>query len=192
MPAKKPSGLIERHETAAEAAERVQKEDAMRPQRTLPMNPPARLDGLKVAQSVWRRMMKRYSELEAEIVTSLDLDMLLDYCILSEQVVELDKMRRSAYQVWEKLDTALEEISDETPAEDQVKMWMKVGGALSDATKLDGRVDRKRALLLQWRQSLYLTPRARAGTAPTKRAKEEPPDELETLLDDVTSYVNGQ
>jgi phage terminase small subunit len=191
MPAKKPAGLIQRHETAAEVAERAQNEDAMRPQRALPMNPPARLDGFKVAQSVWRRMMKRYSELEAEIVTSLDLDMLLDYCILLEQVVELDKMRKSAYQVWEKLDEAMENLDEETPAKEQFKLWLQVGGALSEAVKLDGRVDRKRALLLQWRQSLYLTPRSRAGTAPTKKEKEEPPDDLETLLDDVTSYVNG-
>ena len=136
--------------------------------------------------------MRRWNELEAVIVTSLDWDMLIDYCILMEQVVELDKMRRSAYQVWEKLDEALEKLSDETPAEDRVKMWMKVGGALSDATKLDGRVDRKRALLHQWRQSLYLTPRSRAGTAPKKKPDEVPPDEMEKLLDDVENFMNGQ
>jgi len=192
MPAKKPAGLIERHETAAEAAERAQKETALRPQRSLPVEAPARLDGHPIARATWRRMMRRWSELEAVIVTSLDWDMLIDYCILMEQVVELDKMRRSAYQVWEKLDEALEKLSEETPAEDQVKMWMKVGAALSDATKLDGRVDRKRALLHQWRQSLYLTPRSRAGTAPTRKEKEEPPDDMEQLMDDVTSYVNDQ
>jgi len=192
MPAKKPAGLIERHETAAEAAERAQKENALRPRRLLPGEPPARLDGYLIARATWRRMMRRWSELEAVIVTSLDWDMLIDYCILMEQVVELDKMRRSAYQVWEKLDEALEKLSDETPAEDQVKMWMKVGGALSDATKLDGRVDRKRALLHQWRQSLYLTPRSRAGTAPTKKEKEEPPDDMEQLLSEVTTFMNEQ
>jgi len=57
--------------------------------------------------------------------------------------------------------------------------------------KLDGRVDRKRSLLLQWRQSLYLTPRARAGAAPAKKEKEEAPDPLEMLLNDVSDFVNG-
>jgi hypothetical protein len=46
--------------------------------------------------------------------------------------------------------------------------------------------------MLNWRQSLYLTPRARAATAPTKKEKEAPPDELETLLDDVSDFVNGE
>jgi hypothetical protein len=39
--------------------------------------------------------------------------------------------------------------------------------------KVDGRVDRKRALLLQLRQSLYLTPRSRAGVMPKSKSEEK-------------------
>jgi hypothetical protein len=109
-----------------------------------------------------------------------------------QQYDELINMRRSAYQIWEKMDKALEELSDETPAEDQIKMWMKVGGALSDATKLDARIDRKEALLHQLGQSLYITPRSRAGTTPKTKEKVEPLSEMETLLNEVTNYVNEQ
>ena len=134
--------------------------------------------------------MRRYSELEATIVTGLDWILVENFCLAVQQYDELINMRRSAYQIWEKLDKALEELNEETPAEDQVKMWMKVGGALSDATKLDARIDRKAALLHQLGQSLYVTPRARAGTAPKPKDKEEPPDDMEQLMDDVTIFVN--
>lgn len=51
--------------------------------------------------------------------------------------------------------------------------------------RLDARADRKRALLLQWRQSLYLTPRARAGAVAARKQPEQPVDELERLLNEV-------
>jgi hypothetical protein len=56
--------------------------------------------------------------------------------------------------------------------------------------KLDARVDRKRAHLHKLRESLYLTPRARAGVAPAAAQAEEPPDEMEQLLGEVVQFVN--
>ena len=189
MPARKPAGLIKKHETAAEQTQRAQREESLRPQRSLPRGAPAQLHGHAEAQAVWRRAMRVYRELEAEIVTRLDLDMLVDYCMLSEQAIQMDQMRRSAYEVWGLADKALGAF--EGPLDERVKLALAVQSAFADAIKLDGRVDRKRALLLQWRQSLYLTPRSRAGTAPKSKEQAPPPDDLEQLLDDVTDYVNG-
>jgi len=188
----KPAGLVTRAETKAKKAERAQKENALRPKRGLSLEPSARLKGHKAACFIWRRLMRRYSELEAVIVTGLDWILVENFCLAVQQYDELINMRRSAYQVWEKLDKASKEISDETPVEDQIKIWMKVGGSLSDATKLDARIDRKEALLHQLGQSLYITPRSRAGTAPKPKEKEMPPDDMEQLLDDVKTFVNEQ
>lgn len=191
MPAPKPRGLITRAETKAAKQARADAESAMKPGRGLPANPPARLNGHETAAAVWRRLMRMYGELEATVVTRLDQDLLIDYCILTEQTAEMDDMRRAAYQVWADLkrrwDAAL---ADKRPVDviDEAVDRMQI--ALAEAVKLDGRVDRKRALLLQWRQSLYLTPRARAGAAPEQKAPPEVPDEMEKLLGEVSQFVN--
>lgn len=177
MPARKPKSLIVRHETAAEKSERESRETAMRPSRELPLNAPARLRGHEVAEATWRRLMREFVSLEGEIVTRLDFDLLLDYCILIEQLSELDAMRKAAYAKW--LEITAQATED------------RLAEAYDAVVKLDSRADRKRALLLQWRQSLYLTPRARAGVAPVKKEIDEPKDELEMLLDDVSDFVNG-
>jgi len=165
MPARKPSGLIERHETAAERRARVAREDALRPGRGLSVNPPAALKAHPAAQKAWRRLMRLFNDLEAEIVTRLDMDLLLEYCLCLEQIGELDEMRKKLLDA----------------EEQDIELFVKI----------DARADRKRDHLLKLRQSLYLTPRARAGAAPAQKEKAPPPDDMELLLSDVTSYVNG-
>ena len=225
MPARKPQGLKTRHDTKAEIETRVSNEESMAPERELPMNAPARLEGHKVAGEVWRRLMRGWAEIEARVVTRLDMDLLVDYCLLMEQVGELDLMRKTTYTMWLELGVAHDKsikqaleakrkadeavkLANETGAEPPeqgpgslaevakweakaIQMAAKSLDAFEAVVKLDGRVDRKRSLLLQWRQSLYLTPRARAGAAPAKKEKEEAPDPLEMLLNDVSDFVNG-
>ena len=132
--------------------------------------------------------MRLYGELEAEIVTRMDVDMLVDYCMLSEQVQELDEMRRSAVKVWETLNRALENYDGNEKY--RYQLAINVGNALNDMVKFDGRADRKRDLLFKLRQSLYITPRARAGSIPNQKKPEEPTDPLEQMLDNVIEFVN--
>jgi phage terminase small subunit len=191
MPARKPSSLHTRHSTAAEKADRNQQESALRPDRPLPMEAPVRLKGHDLAAAAWRRLMRTYSELEGEIVTRLDQDLLIDYCLLLEQLHEMDKMRKTAQQAWQDLEARRLAMIEEGEHEAATKLVDKVLEACDMVVKLDSRVDRKRALLLQLRQSLYLTPRARAGVAPSKKEAEPEKDPLEMLLDNVENYVNG-
>jgi hypothetical protein len=131
--------------------------------------------------------MRLYGELEAQVVTRLDADLLVDYCMLIEQVAELDKMRRSTYAMWERVSGDMNAANLEVA----LQAAALAEDLLESLVKIDGRADRKRALALQMRQSLYLTPRARAGVAPKQKDKEEQPDELDAILNDVATYVNS-
>lgn len=224
MPARKPVDLHTRHATKAEKAARVASEDAMTPARGLPMAAPARLAKHEQAATIWRRLVRLYSELESEIVTALDQDLLIDYCILMEQIGELDMMRKSAFQAWLELGLAHDQAKKQAreaaaSAKEAQRFANETGalmpekgpGSLAEVDKLEGKIldlaiactnafdavvkldargDQKRKTLLQWRQSLYLTPRARAGTAPTKREEEPEQDPMDALLGEVTEYVN--
>jgi hypothetical protein len=134
--------------------------------------------------------MRVYGELEAQIVNRLDLDLLVDYCLLVEQVDELDAMRKAAYEAWRRL---CEQAQAEEGAgtEEILQGQAALIVMQAEVVKLDGRADRKRALLHQMRQSLYLTPRSRAGAAPARREAEPEADPMEQLLGAVTNYVNG-
>ncbi len=136
--------------------------------------------------------MRIYGELEGEIVTRLDQDLLIDYCLLVEQIADMDVMRRSAKQAWLLLDGKRQELTEAGQIDEAVVLAAQAVGASDMVLRLDARCDQKRKTLHQYRQSLYLTPRARAGAAPAKKKSEPPPDDLEQLLDDVTDFVNGE
>jgi hypothetical protein len=184
MPARKPQDLKVRHDTAEEKATRIGDEQAMSPKRDLPSNPPVQLNGHKAAGAVWRRMIRVYGEIEAKIVTAMDLDILVDLCICEEQLQEMDLMRASARKNWESLNALYNKMVEKKAEYDQVlRAGELINAAYDKITKLDARVDAKRKLLHTLRQSLYLTPRARSAAAPSKKTPEAPPDEFENLLD---------
>lgn len=142
-------------------------ESSMRPKGRVTVNPPAALKGMAEAQREWRRAMRIYNQIEAEIVTKLDTPLLIQYCTLYQQLAEMDAICQALIRA----------KSEELDIDAIVKM--------------DARLDRKRALIFQMQQSLYLTPRSRAAKAPKPKEQEQPKDDLEKLLDDVTDYVNG-
>lgn len=188
MPTRKPLDLHTRHATLAEKADRAEAEQSMRSDRPLSEYPPARLKDDDVAKATWRRMIREYGRVEAQIISRLDMDLLIDYCLGTSQLQEIDKMRNVAYAVW--LDLAGEhERLKKVKADSMfiVAMALKVSGAFETITKLDARADQKRKMLLQMRQSLYLTPRARAGVAPGDKEKEVPKDPFEEALNKMTS-----
>lgn len=190
MPARKPKALIKRHETAAERKAREESEARMRPNRQLPISAPAQIKNMKVASEVWRRIMREYRSTEGEIVTRFDLDLLVDYCVLAEQVHELDGMRATAREIYKNLSKLYSQFMKNGQETDALMMASKVTSAFDAVVKLDSRVDRKRDLMFKMRQHLYLTPRSRAGVAPTPKEPEKEADPFESFLNEVTEYVN--
>jgi len=191
MPARKPSTLVVRHDTKSDKMARESDENAMLSNRGLPQEAPARLKGHPAAAKAWRWLMREYGSIDGVIVTRLDQDLLIDYCILIEQTAELDRMRKMAMNLFDRLSKEYYKLIESDMAADALVLADKITSSFEGIVKIDSRVDRKRALMLQLRQSLYLTPRARAGVAPKTKDPEESPDDMETLLNEVTDYVNG-
>lgn len=160
----------------------------MRSEQTLSINPPKRLKGNAVAMAAWRRLIREYGKVEAVIVSRLDVDLLIDYCVITSQLDEVDKMRKVAFQVWQDFAEARQDLDDGGSGEEKLAMAIKVTNAFKTLVALDARSDTKRKTLLSMRQSLYLTPRARAGTAPKEKEKPAPVDPFEEFLDRVPSY----
>lgn len=165
----KPAGLIDRHETIAEKVERVDRQELTRPEYALPQNPPASIQGNKVAAATWRKLMRIYGSMQAEIVSGVDYLLVERFCAGVGELAELRELRQAAHQ----------QAAAGSDAE-----------AIDTFVKLDARVDRKSALLHTLSQSLYLTPRARAGVHPKPKEAEKPTDQMDQLLEEITEYMN--
>jgi len=188
MPARKPQALHTRHSTKSEIEERAAQEEMLQPGRALPVEP-ARFADHQVAGATWRRLMREFNSVEGVIVTRLDMDLMIDYCMVVEQLAEIDQMRGVAYETWLSISKKYKTMKNLGEDEEAVRMAIKVVGAFDAILKFDGRADRKRDLLLKMRQSLYLTPRARAGTAPKGKKEEPPMDPFEAMINDMSRKV---
>ena len=135
---------------------------------------PAELKGHPVALAAYKRLMSLYAELVAEVVTALDLGTLIDYCLTVEQIAQLDALRDGIYK------RIIKARSDDMRALLTEQMLA-----------LDARGERKRVLVHRLRESLYLTPRARAGAAPPRKPAEPERDEMDALLAEVGSVMDS-
>lgn len=192
MPARKPNGLNTRHDLPADRAARERAESAVTPKTALTATPPAELTGHPRAIAVWRHTLKLYGETEARIVTAFDQGILIDYCKAVEELVELDELRAGSLESHtlmvkslKALTAKLKKKDAKTVLAEQMAITEKLEMIMAQIIKLDGRIDRKRALIHTLRQSLYLTPRSRAGVAPAER-EEEIRDEMSKLLDEIS------
>lgn len=181
MPARKPLTLITRDETLDAKRRRRDAESAMTPRTTLTLKPPPALKGHKPAADVWRRVVGLYAEVDGTIVTSFDHDLLIKYCLLEEECDWLAGIRKS---IEKQYDGANVKLAKAKP--DNIDAYYKALGQLNALlTRLQGfdaRLDGKRKLLHSLAQSLYLTPRSRAGVAPPTKEPETPKSEMESLL----------
>ncbi len=163
----------------------------MAPRTALTVTPPAELKGHARATAVWRHTMRLYSQTQARIVTGFDQGILVDYCLLVEQLVELDELRRQSLETHavmlkslRALTAKLKQKDAKTILAEQLAITEKLEMIMAQIIKLDGRIDRKRSLIHTLRQSLYLTPRSRAGVAPAER-EQETLDEMAQLLNEI-------
>jgi hypothetical protein len=187
MPAKKPSSLNSRNTSKQMREERESAEDAMTPKTALTAVVPVRLRGKAHANaaSTWKRIIGLYLEVEGKIVTAFDYDLLIKYCLLEEEVVELAEMRKTIKSDWESQEKSAKKIKPNTDTlKDWVAMWGIVNALFQRFQGMDARLDGKRKLLHTLSQSLYLTPRSRAGVAPQEKEPEHDDDPMSELLDD--------
>ena len=182
----KPSSLVTRDETKAARAARTSAEATMTPRTALTRKPPAVLTGRKVASATWKRLVGLYAELDGTIVTAFDHDLLAKYCLLQEELVELADMRTTIKKEWQaKLKEAAvmkrSKLTTET-VKDYLHLCDIANALFARFQGMDARMDGKRKLGLAYEQSLYITPRSRAGVAPPEKEPEPPKSEMDDLL----------
>lgn len=155
----------------------------MLPKTLLTIKPPSALNGHRIAKSIWERLVGLYFETEGTIVTAFDADILVKYCLAEEELIELLKLRNEIKKLW---DHHLKILGKMKPKADELKPYFE---ALAQANALlqrfqgmDARMDGKRKMIVTIAQSLYLTPRSRAGVAPTEKEPEQPKDPMDSLL----------
>ncbi len=177
MPAAKPNSLSRRNTSKADSAARTEAESAIAPVTQLTVNPPKELSGLRTAAAVWTEKLTLQNETQAAqdgspIITAFDKETLVIYCKLEEEVIWLEGKRKEtekkAKDIWA-------QISKLRPKGDDMKNYVNLlaqYNALDARVQgWDGRLDIKRGLLHKIAQSLYLTPRSRAGVNPPEKEK---------------------
>lgn len=189
MPAKKPSVLIM---TAKDSKEKIQlrenSEAAMRPREPLELDPPARLKTHKNASEIWKRTIALYVSVAGEIVTAFDRDLLIKYCLIEEELIWLEDRRQKVDEEC----ISLEKMTKKRPgSNDSDEKWKAYLGLLKQYSAVlarvqgyDARIDGKRKLSHQIAQSLYLTPRSRAGVTPPEKEAAPVKNQMARLLDD--------
>lgn len=177
MPAKKSISLSVRHSTKSEIEERRLQESAMTPIEMLSLEVPPDLQGkrYRYAAAVWVRCVGLYLELQNVLATPLDENLLIKYCKAEQQFVEIEQMRDEKIL---DLKTAKEKAKKVklTGDAERNKAWQQIWRVIGDIEKsiatLDARLDAKGKYIHSMQQSLYLTPRSRAGVAPKNKQEE--------------------
>lgn len=182
MPARKDSSLNKRHVTKSEEKTRKSAEAAVKPKTQISAKPPAMLKGHKIACAVWTRTIKLYGETQGTLITAFDETLLMRYCLAVDDLSwwkglrdEVEKTYRAAKK---KLANAK---TDDMQA--YYNALSQVNALLARLQGFDARLDGKGKYILSLEQSLYLTPRSRAGAAPEEKEPEKPKSEMDNLLD---------
>lgn len=199
MPAKKPLELQSGHDTLDEKNQRFSEENRMKSERNLPSSAPQELKKHPEAKAAWKRLMREFNAIDGRIVTAQDRDLVLGLCMSIQEEAQLVEMRVSAFKLWQELQTAAGGFEDlveflgeeeglgrsaEKELYKEALEWVnRVQAAYKTVLDLDSRLDRKRAMIRDYLEKLYLTPRSRAGVAaPVKDTPDKEIDPMEALL----------
>lgn len=149
----------------------------MLPTDELPLGAPPELKLYPVAAAKWVELMKLYTQMEADIVSALDRDLLIDYCMMTEYVKHLDRLYAVAAMV---LNT-LEQKAKRTK-KDPETLASNIGYVSEKMIDINARMERQRMALQKLREALYLSPKARAGYNPQRKPAPPAPDEMDEIL----------
>jgi hypothetical protein len=184
MPARKLNLLNKRSLTKDNIAARIEAESSTTPRTLLTLKPPQELKGHKKAESVWKWAIGLYSEIDGTIATAFDEPTLIDVCMLKEEIPELVILRATQLKDYEARLRAINKIKA-IPENEKILegMWKVVNGSYQNFKSTCARLDSKRKLLHLLGQSLYLTPRSRAGVPVPEKPKAEEKSAMDNLLD---------
>jgi phage terminase small subunit len=174
--------LNRRHATKDEKAERAEHESAMTPRTLLKIAAPASLKRHVAAKATWKRIVSLYFEVEGQIVTAFDQDLLVKYCLLEEECVWLEGIRRDVEAEYRICKANAKRAGRGADLKIYFSAVEQMNALLARLQGMDARLDGKRKLVHALAQSLYLTPRSRAGVAPTEKEEEKPMSETEKAL----------
>lgn len=186
MPARKPSSLVDtdRHQSHADRDARAAAESSLAPVTMLTERPPAALTGHATAKRHWAELIKLYGEVDGVIATAFDENLLIKYCLVLEECDWLAKIRARVEKDYNAADKILSKIKPKGDAiKDYYNALGQVNALLTRLQGFDARLDGKRKLALTIEQSLYLTPRSRAGVTPPTKEPETPKSETEKALE---------
>jgi len=168
---------------------REDRESAVRPRTLLSVRPPAKLKGKNTAMAVWEDIITLQGETQAAedgspIITSFDKDLLIKYCLAEEECLWLEGIRTEVERTYRAANKRLERMKPRGgDLKDYFNALSMVNALLNRLKDFDARLDGKRKLLHTLAQSLYLTPRSRAGVAPAEREPPKPKSKLGKLID---------
>lgn len=185
MPTKKPIVLLNNHDTLDNREKRNAAENSITPTAPLPHDPPPKLSGHKMASMLWKKIVELYDSIDGKIATAFDEETLINFVLLWEECEwlisirgKVDKERASV----EKMIAKKPEIKDDAKMKNYLNLLAQYSALLARLQGLDARLDGKRKLMHTLAQSLYLTPRARAGVVPPQKGTPPPADPMEAFL----------
>jgi hypothetical protein len=128
-------------------------EESFKTDLPLPKNPPVQLDGMMAGQRAWRSLMRAHSKLPAELLSVLDKQFLINYCVAVQ-------LHHDAVGLVEEMN---QRFSDGT-------------GTLDDVLRARVELRMVLRLMLDYSKQLFANPRSRGGTNPP--TKELTPEEV--------------
>jgi hypothetical protein len=188
MPARKPTALNSRNKTKDKLAAQREAEQAAHPSTLISCDPPDSLQDLPIASAIWTRVISLQNETQtaqngSPIITAFDERLLEDYCRMIEEAQELSALRKDLQIALQALTKEAQKLKiKDNSYEYFLEIWTQVNKLTANFRGMDARVDTKRAHIKKAAESLYLTPRSRAGVAPAEKQPEKPKSEMDKLL----------
>lgn len=188
MPATKPAALQNSHRTKDQKQKKDDTEAVLKPSTLLSCDPPDSLKDLPVASATWTRVISLQNETQtaqdgSPIITAFDERLLEDYCRMIEEAQELGTFRKDLYAALKTLTEQAQKLKiDDNGYEYFLEIWTQVNKLTANFRAIDARIDTKRAHIKKAAESLYLTPRSRAGVTPAEKRPEKPRSEMDKLL----------
>lgn len=149
----KPALLSKEYKDRQRQEKKLAGEESFRTNLPLPQKPPVQLDGMAEGQRAWRSILRVHSRLPADLLSILDKQFLINYCVAVQ-------LHHDAVDLVEEMN---QRFSDGT-------------GTLDDV--LHARVELRMVLrlMLDYSKQLFANPRSRGGTNPP--TKELTPEEV--------------